>query len=189
MDNKTLQTLSGPTFLADLCDHVTSGGALPDLCKQLEVKYSRVIEWIYLDADRAARYEASLKARGEWTIQSILNELKDIALADIRQAYNKETGELLAPDQWPDSLARVVQAVETEEIFEGRGQDRMRIGYAKRLKMWDKLRALELLGKNLKMFREQIDVTQSHTLEDLVLGSMKEVTDGTAQGQIEAPSS
>ena len=171
MDDKTLQTLSGPTFLSDLCEHVTSGGSLPNLCKLLSVRYSKVIEWIYTDPIRSEQYERALKARGEWAVQSVLSELKDIALADIRQAYD-EQGNMLPPNEWPDALARTIAAVETNEIA---GE----AGYTKRIKMWDKLKALELLGKNLKLFKEQIEHSGQLTLEDLVTGSMeppKEIT-------------
>jgi hypothetical protein len=52
------------------------------------------------------------------------------------------------------------------------------------------------LGKNLKLFKEQIEHSGHVTLEDLVLGSMKEVANGSTQGegpdgagkQIEGPS-
>jgi len=169
--DQTLQKITEPTFFPDLCDHITQGGGLPDLCKMLHIKYPRVVEWIYLDPDRKLRYEQALAARAEWTVQSILNELKDIALADIRLAYDSN-GSLLPPNQWPDALARVVAAVETEELFDGQGDNRINIGQSKRLKMWDKLRALELLGKNLKLFKEQVEHSGELTLEQLVLGSM-----------------
>jgi len=174
------------TFLTTVCTHVTNGGALPEFCKSLKLPYNHVITWIYSNSDRAAAYEAAQRARGEWFIQSILNELKDIALADIRQAYDQQ-GNLLSPDQWPDSLARVVQAVETEEIYDGRGKDRQPIGTTKRLKMWDKLRALELLGKNLRMFKEEVEHSGTLSLEALVEGSMK--PDEPTQGQTSIPSS
>jgi hypothetical protein len=173
MDTKTIQKLNESDFLPNVCAHVTNGGALPELCKLLELRYSNVIAWIYENPERAKQYELALAARAEWTVQSLLNELKDISLADIRQAYDPTTGELLSPDKWPDALARVVASVETEEIYDTRGKNAKVIGHTKRLKMWDKIRAIELLGKNLKIFKEQIEHTGTITLEALVLGSMK----------------
>ena len=159
----------------ELCEHITSGGALPDYCKLLKLKYSKVVEYIYADPERSEIYERALSARGEWFIQSILNELKDIALADIRDAYDKNTNELLPPSKWPASLARTVQAVEVSEDWQGQGANRTKTGETKRLKMWDKLRALELLGKNLKLFKEQVEHTGQLTLEDLVSASIDPV--------------
>jgi len=172
MEDKTLQKISEPSFITDLCENVISGGSLPNLCALLQIKYSSVIAWIYADQTLAQKYEEALKARSEWFIQSILNELKDIALADVRKAYD-ENNNLLPVAQWPEALARVVQAVEVSEEYSGQGDERELIGYTKRLKLWDKLRALELLGKNLKMFKEHVEHSGQVSLEDLVLGSMR----------------
>lgn len=180
MDDSTLQKINEPQFFTDLCDHITSGGSLPNLCTLLKIKYAYVMRWIYSDPDRQVIYERSLKDRNEWIVQSILNELKEIALVDLRLAYD-DNGSLLPPNQWPDGLAKVIQAVEVEELFDGQGENRTQIGYAKRVKLWDKLRALELLGKNLSMFKEQIEHTGKVTLEDMVLGSMLPDTDPPKQ--------
>ena len=89
MDSNTLQKINDPLFIDQMLEHIISGGSLPNLCTILEIKYPRVVEWIYADTTLAQKYEGALKARGEWFIQSILNELKDIGLADIRQAYDQ----------------------------------------------------------------------------------------------------
>jgi len=187
MDATTLQKINEPTFINDLCDHVTQGGGLPNLCQHLKIKYSDVVRWIYSSPELSKQYELALASRQQWFIQSILNELKDIAFADLREAYD-EHGNLLAPHLLPPNIAKVIQAIETEELYEGQGPNRENIGTAKRIKSWDKLRALELLGKNLSMFKEQVEHSGELTLEQLVLGSMKEVIDGTAQSQTGAPS-
>ena len=185
VDDKTIAKINDPTFHHTVCEHVSNGGSLTELCQTLQIRYNKIISWIYSNEARASDYEKALAARGEWFIQTVLSELRDIATADIRQAYSKD-GTLLPVDEWPPALARVVSAVETEEIFDGRGDERTMIGYTKRLKMWDKLRALELLGKNMRMFKEQVEHTGTLSLEELVMGSMetvKEITDGRTQGQ------
>ena len=171
MENKTLQKIDDPHFFDELVEHIVSGGSLPNLCKLLDIRYSKIIKWIYTNDTRREAYEVSLAARGEWVIQSVLNELKDIALADIRDAYD-ENSNLLPVKDWPKSLANVVQAVEVQEDFEGQGASRRKVGETKRLKLWDKLKAIELFGKNLKLFKEQIEHTGQLTLEDLVTQSM-----------------
>jgi len=175
MDDKTLTKIQSKSFFPELIEHITSGGALPNLCQLLEIRYSQVVEWIYSDPDRSSRYDKALQARNEWVIQSILNELKDIGLADIRAAYDSNNT-LLPVSQWPAALARTVQAVEVQEDWEGQGSNRIKIGETKRLKMWDKLRALELLGKNLKLFKEQVEHSGQVSLEDMVAQSMEDPT-------------
>ena len=171
MNEKTLLKIAEPSFITDICEHVISGGGLPNLCELLQIRYSHVVHWIYEDPDRAEKYSQALAARAEWVIQSVLNELKDIALADIRLAYTSD-GVLLPVNEWPAALARVVQAVEVTEEFDGQGSNRRKVGETKRLKLWDKLKAIELLGKNLKLFKEQVEHTGTLTLEELVAGSL-----------------
>lgn len=170
MDSLTAQKISDPAFFELILEHITSGGALPALCQSLKIKYSAVNAWIYYDEQRAAAYSRALAARNEWTISSILNELKDIALADIRQAYDP-SGELLPVEQWPPALGRCVQAIETS------GPE------VKRLKLWDKLRALELLGRNLKLFKDQIELDSSASLESLIAASLEKKQIENAEGE------
>ena len=61
-------------------------------------------------------------------------------------------------------LRKALASVEVDELFEGTGKDREQTGYTKKIKTTDKLKALELLGKHLKMFT---DVTEVRGLEGL----------------------
>ena len=54
------------------------------------------------------------------------------------------------------------------------GSERVWNGYIKKIKFWDKPRALELLGKNQKLFTEKVEHSGSVTLEQLVAGSHEE---------------
>jgi hypothetical protein len=178
MDDNTRLQLSNPEFFSQLIANVTSGGSLPNICSLLKIQYHRVIEWIYADETRSRSYERALTARAEWFIQGILGELKDIAMADIRLLYDDE-GNLLPPKQWPEHMARVVQAVESVE-------SQVDPTTTKRVKMWDKLKAIELLGKNLKMFKDQLDIGVNASLEDLVIGSLKEEPDERKAIEVDA---
>lgn len=168
---RTEAKLKDQHLLDDILQHVTSGGSLIELCKTWDVQYYRINQWLY--ANHKKEYEAALVARGEWMVQRILDELKAIGTVDIRKAYD-ENGKLKSPHELPDELACVIASVEVEELFEGRGEEREQIGYLKKVKLWDKLRALELMGKNLKMFIDRHEHTGKVTLEELVGGSMKE---------------
>jgi len=150
-----------PEFLDKVCDHITSGGSLPNLCTGLNISYAKVTRWLYEDPARKQSYELALRDRNEWYVQSILDELRSIGLSDIRKAYDPTTGQLLDVSSMPADISKTIAAVESSEV-DG----------TKRIKLWDKLRALELLGKNLKMFKEQIEHTGTMTLEDLVTQSM-----------------
>lgn len=97
----------------------------------------------------------------------VLGELVRIAKSDVRKLFD-DNGGLLPPSQWPDDMAGAVASVEVDEIFQGYGEDREHIGYTKKVKLWKKEKALELLGKNLSLFIEKVEVSGKISLEDLI---------------------
>jgi phage terminase small subunit len=80
--------------------------------------------------------------------ERILTEVARVGLSDLRNLYNKD-GSLKLPHEWSDEAAAAVAGVEILEEFQGRGQDRTLIGYTKKVRSFDKVRALELLSKHL----------------------------------------
>ena len=167
---RTIEKLKDPHLKDDIIAHVSSGGSLIELCHVWDVFFHEINTWIY--KEHKSDYETALRSSTEFLIQRVRDELKTIATLDIRKAYDDQ-GRLKLPSEWPDELAGVVAAIETVEEFEGKGEARESIGFTKKLKLWDKLKALELLGKNLSMFIERHEVSGKVTLEDLVAGSMK----------------
>ena len=145
---RTNDKLKDPALIADVCAYVSVGNSLIDLCNIWQVTYWVVSNHLY--KHHKDEYEAALCTRGEWVDMRILDEIKSIGLVDIRKAYDDE-GNLLEAHQWPDELSRSIAAVEVHEEY----QKGVFVGRTKRLKMWDKLKALELLGKNRKLFIEE----------------------------------
>ena len=93
----------------------------------------------------------------------VLRELKRIGYSDPRGIFDDKGG-LLDPNKWPDDIARAIASVEIEELFDGYGENREQIGFTKKIKFWPKVHALELLGKNLKMFTDKIEVDDKSSL-------------------------
>jgi phage terminase small subunit len=77
-----------------------------------------------------------------------LTEIARVAFSDLRKLYN-EDGSLMLPHEWPEEAAGAVAGVEVVEEFEGKGTDRKLISYTKKVRTYDKVRALELLSKHL----------------------------------------
>ena len=77
-----------------------------------------------------------------------LTEIARVAFSDLRNLY-EEDGSLKLPHKWSDEAAGAVAGVDVVEEFEGKGKDRTLIGYTKKVRTYDKVRALELLSKHL----------------------------------------
>ncbi len=150
-----------------VCTHVAQGGTLIDLCEGWDVVYGKIVGWINRDDGRKALYEQSLQDRNEWTKETILSQLREIASADIRKLFD-EHGHLKDARDWPDDVAKAIAGMDVFEEFAGKGEDREHIGNTHKIKMNDKLRALELIGKTMAMFQDKVHHTGELTLADLV---------------------
>ena len=105
----------------------------------------------------AVQHEMNRRAeRTGITAEVVLQELLRLARADISEAFN-EDGTLKPIKQIPEDVRRAISAVEVDELFEGRGNDRAHVGYTRKVKFWDKRGALELLGKHLKLFTDKVE--------------------------------
>ena len=102
--------------------------------------------------------------RTEVTQDMIINELAKIAFLDISNLYN-ENGGLKKIQDIDENTRRAISSLETFEEFEGYGEDREKVGDTKKVKLIDKTKALELLGKHLGMFKDKIDISQDKPFE------------------------
>lgn len=164
-----------PETLDVICAHVASGGTVIDLAKIWDLPFGWVMNWIRQDATRSDRYLAAMNDRAEWAIEMVLKELRAIGFSDVRQLFNDD-GSMKPPHEWPDGTAAAVASVETDELYEGVGKEREQIGITRKVKLWEKTKSLELLGKNMRMFVERVDIGAGKTLEDLIVGS-RDVTE------------
>lgn len=106
-----------------------------------------------VDAALAKRAE-----RLEVKQDTILRELLRIGLVDIRKAFDAD-GNLLPIHQLPEDVARALSGVEVDELFDGQGEHRKSIGVTRKVKFWDKPKALELLGKHVRLFADRVEHT------------------------------
>lgn len=100
----------------------------------------------------------------------ILRELTRIGLYDIRSIFAAD-GTVKPIAEWPEDVARACSTIDVVEIFETVGGQRIQTGQLKKIRFLDKLKALELLGKHLRLFIDRIDHSGRVSLADLVAGS------------------
>ena len=119
--------------------------------------------------------------RTEVTQDMVIKELSKIAFLDIRKLYNDEGG-LKNIQDIDDDTAGAIVSLESVEEFDGYGDNREQIGYTKKVKLSDKTKALELLGRHLGIFNDKLDVNvkekeeKKNAISD-ILNQMKSVDD------------
>lgn len=103
---------------------------------------------------KVAIQEASAAVQA--SAEDVLAEIAKIAFFDIGKAYGPN-GALLPIQEMPEDVRRAIAGLESFEEFDGRGEDRSKTGDTKRIKIVDKLRALELLGKRHRLFVDRVE--------------------------------
>ena len=140
-------TLQSTNVLDLLCAHVTMGGSSIDFCHDHNIRYDHLSAWLYDDPKRLGRYNAALDARTEWIIQRVLLELTRLATVDVREAFRPD-GSPKHLNELSPALAACISSISVDS--DGKQHVRFRA-------MTDKMRAMELLGKNFAMFIERHD--------------------------------
>lgn len=123
-----------------------------ELFRRPQVK-ARVAELMEKKAEVAEReFEVNAKY--------VLGRLVEIDRMDVIDIMT-DSGDLLPIREWPPVWRQFIQQFEIEEVFAGRGDERLNVGLLKKIKWPDKIRNLELLGKHIDVsaFKENIGLT------------------------------
>ena len=119
-------------------------------------------------AQEIDRLKAERSEKTEINAQWVLQRLAAEATADIADLYDEHM-HLKPVHEWPVIWRMgLVAGVEVEELFEGYGQDRQHIGQLKKVKLSDRVRRLELIGKHIAVsaFAENVNVKGLDGLAD-----------------------
>ena len=110
----------------------------------------------------------------------ILKRLGREAEADIADLYDDD-GNILPIKEWPLIWRQgLVSGIDVEDLYEGRGQDRERVGTVIKIRLSDRIKRIELLGKHtdVQAFKEKVELGDA-TLEALLAtGKVKLDDDG-----------
>jgi len=157
--------------LDQICSFVASGGSLPKMANLLELRHGDLSNWLHQDKERSQRYIKAMNDRAEYDREIIIDELKKISMIDIRELFDGK-GKMKAVKDWPDDIAQVVSSIEVFEEFEGKGEERHQIGWTKRVKFWDKTKALDMLARSHGMFIDRKVVEAGMGLSELIMQSL-----------------
>jgi phage terminase small subunit len=110
----------------------------------------------------------------EITVERILAEVAKMGFVDPRKFF-EDDGSVKMISALDDDAAACIAGIEVTELFEGKdvpdgAQQKTVYGLLKKIKVTDKLRALELLGRHKKMWTDKVEHSGTVTLEQLVAG-------------------
>lgn len=101
------------------------------------------------------------------TAERVLAEYAKIAFADVRNILTVDGG-LKDTHEWDDETAGAVAGVKVFEVYGPEGE---KLGTNKEIKLNDKLRALDSLGKHIGLFEKDNKQKQSEVMNIINLGS------------------
>lgn len=121
----------------------------------------QIAQELLVKAEVVAKVQSLMDERAnrtQVTADRVITEVARLGFADLRKLFD-DKGALRPVQEWPDEIAAAVASVEVDELFEGFGENRVQVGYTKKVKLWDKGKALEMLGRHLKLFVERTELT------------------------------
>ncbi len=101
-------------------------------------------------------------AKAQFSRERWLEHLARIIEADVRKMFDAH-GNPLEITELGDNEAALVTGFEFYEDFEGKGESRRAVGYTKRFKLADRLRALELYGKAQCYYADKMVLTDPNS--------------------------
>lgn len=104
--------------------------------------------------------EAAAAKKAGVTHERVIKELARVAFLDPRKLFDDDRNAIDISDLDEDTAAAIA-GVDVFEEYQGRGNDREFLGYTKKYRWADKLRALELLGKHLGIFTDKVNLSGS----------------------------
>ncbi|MBP7398173.1 MAG: terminase small subunit [Chitinophagales bacterium] len=85
------------------------------------------------------------------TQERVLAEYAKIAFSDVRSLFD-ENSRLLSIKDIPDAIAAALSSVEVDQIYNNIPAGKVEIGDTKKVKLWDKTKALDSIARHLGMF-------------------------------------
>ncbi|HQR07015.1 MAG TPA: terminase small subunit [Gemmatales bacterium] len=99
--------------------------------------------------------QEKLSKKSELKAERVLNEIARIAFSDLRKAFD-ERGGLKPIQELDDDTAAAVASI---EVVEERNREGEIIGFTKKLKLWDKNKAIDNACKHLGLTKDKLELT------------------------------
>lgn len=109
------------------------------------------------------------------SVERVKSELARLAFYDPRDFFAAD-GSAIPVTSLTEDAARALAGFEMAELFTGSGEQRATAGYIKKFKLIDKTKALEQLGRHLKMFTDKVEVNTSDEIIRRLVAGRKRVS-------------
>lgn len=117
----------------------------------------RISAWQMLQNDECQEYIEELRelqrSRTFVSADKVQSEIARLAFSDLRDYYD-ENGFLKLPKDLSDDAAAALSGIEVDELWGVMDGDKQKIGETKKIKLYDKLSALDKLARRLGMFEK-----------------------------------
>lgn len=97
--------------------------------------------------------------RTKVTQDRVVKEFAKIAFLNPKKLFD-DNGCLKDISEIDDETAGAIAGIEVFEEYQGHGEDREYIGRTKKIKIADKVKSLENLGRHLGMFKDKIEISK-----------------------------
>lgn len=117
------------------------------------------------DVEVQAEVDRLTVAKAERTdarADDVIRELLRLGFSDIGELFD-ESGALRPLREIPEQARRAIASI---EVVEERDKDGETLGVVRKVKLWDKTKALEALGRHLKLFTDKVEHSGRVEIED-----------------------
>lgn len=121
--------------------------------KSINEVASRLRKSVKVDS-RIAELMAPVVASAQDEKAHWLEKVRRCAMFDVRRMFDTHGNPIEIPEL-PDDVAVAVAGYEFTEEYTGKGESRTAVGYTRKFKLVDRLRALELYGKATGFYRPE----------------------------------
>ena len=136
-------------------DHIANGGSAIDIAQMWGLSYVKLMRHIKSKKDLSEKYEEALKLREEWARERVISEVNSLATFNIKDAFNPD-GSFKKAYELPEKLTAAIKEIDSDGG----------------LKFQDKLKALDLFGKQMGLFTEKKEISGHLSLESIVLAGL-----------------
>lgn len=128
--------------------------------KSASVTGSKLLRKAKVSAELAKARE-KLLSRLEISAEKVLQGIAELAFFDVRKFFTA-AGNLIPVQDLDEQTARALKGIDVEKLFKhfGKGQAE-ESGTITKIRTADRLEALELLGRHLKLFTDKLEVADA----------------------------